>query len=843
MTRPSPFPTRPAGALAGAAFVLAAATAAPALAQTCAPQWLPGDPRPVPAGTVVATTTWDPDGAGPLTSRLVAGGLFAVGTETQVRVATWDGTTWTRLGAPLGSVRALAVHAGSLYAATYSGLNGADVELWNGTAWQVVGHVASGAIEALVSYGGTLVAAGSFPSISGVTASRIARWSGTSWSAFGSGITGDVRALASFDGALWAGGTITGAGGVAAGNLARWNGSAWTAVPMFNGEVRALAPYSTAAVGSGSLHIGGAFTAFTIGTQQTGATRVARYTPSGPTWSAIGAGVPGTRCVAMMALPFGAFGLELIAVVEDPGSAQRVWRFASNAWTALGPIEDAGTARQPRCLSLYQGRYTIGVEGSDAAAVRAWDGAQWRGAAGQGIASAVHALLPLGNGENVIGGAFRTISGVAVNGIARGTANAWTPLGTGVDGGGGVLALARAANGDVFAGGDFTTAGGGAAMNVARWNGSSWAPLGGGVDGIVRALLVLPNGDLIAGGDFQIASGGAAAHVARWNGSTWSAVGGGCFGSVRALALLADGGLVAGGDFAFAGTVAANRIARLVAGAWQPLGSGCNDAVLALATTFDGDLVAAGRFTAAGGVTGRVQRWRNGAWSPLPAPVIVGDVRALAVHPSGELFLGGDEFRFTIAPQVVLAVPLARIATSGVAAPMEVSGGAVRAVAAPADVLVGGAFTRAGTAVSTHFARLHASCPATAVAYGNACAGTAGTLALTVPQAPWVGGAFRLRAAPFAATSLGVLAFGAAPAAVPLPAVLGAALPGCTLHVAADLTDVVAPQQGVATWIGSVPASPALVGYALRAQMLQFELTPALAVSSSNAMTLVVGTL
>jgi hypothetical protein len=53
---------------------------------------------PSPIGAVYAMQSWDPDGAGPLPSVLVAGGSFTVGHETSVQVATHDGTVWQRLG-------------------------------------------------------------------------------------------------------------------------------------------------------------------------------------------------------------------------------------------------------------------------------------------------------------------------------------------------------------------------------------------------------------------------------------------------------------------------------------------------------------------------------------------------------------------------------------------------------------------------------------------------------------------------------------------------------------------------------------------------------------------------
>ena len=106
--------------------------------------------------------------------------------------------------------------------------------------------------------------------------------------------------------------------------------------------------------------------------------------------------------------------------------------------------------------------------------------------------SRVHAVDADG-GDLVVGGSFPTISGVAVNHIARGGPGNWQPLGTGVESTGAVFAVARTGNGDVVAGGTFATAGGIAAANIARWNGNAWTPLGAGLNGTVQAIRVLAN--------------------------------------------------------------------------------------------------------------------------------------------------------------------------------------------------------------------------------------------------------------------------------------------------------------------------------------------------------------
>ncbi|MEO6595737.1 MAG: hypothetical protein ABIP94_13380, partial [Planctomycetota bacterium] len=133
-------------------------------------------------------------------------------------------------------------------------------------------------------------------------------------------------------------------------------------------------------------------------------------------------------------------------------------------------------------------------------------------------------------------------------------------LGGGVNGN--VYALLPLPNGQLVVGGLFTLAGGAPAGNVALWNGTTWSAMAGGANAVVYALAPLPNGDIVAAGAFtQIGALAGATYVARWNGVTWSVMntfGGWPFSyAVRTLAVEADGNLLAGGTiFTSNGSVA-----------------------------------------------------------------------------------------------------------------------------------------------------------------------------------------------------------------------------------------------------------------------------------------------
>ena len=123
--------------------------------------------------------------------------------------------------------------------------------------------------------------------------------------------------------------------------------------------------------------------------------------------------------------------------------------------------------------------------------------------------------LTVYNGELIAGGNFFTAGGKEANAIARWDGTRWSPLGSGMSGGG-VSALTMY-NGELIAGGGFTTAGGSPASRIARLDGG-WSPLGSGMGGDYPYVYALTeyNGELIAGGNFITAGEHVSAYWARW---------------------------------------------------------------------------------------------------------------------------------------------------------------------------------------------------------------------------------------------------------------------------------------------------------------------------------------
>ena len=292
-------------------------------------------------GTVNALAAFD-DGSGPA---LYAGGVFTrSGSTTVARIAKWNGTAWSAVGSGVNNaVNALCVYDDGTGAALYVGgafttVNGSVVASriarWNGTTWSAVGAPApgdapgvDGPVTALAVFddgtGQSLYLGGLFSTAdASVIASNIVEWDGAAWTALGTGTNGQVWSLTEFDidfsgptpPVLTAGGDFITAGGVTVNRIATWNGAAWSALGSgANSSVRALAQLdkgTDAALGAGGdfTEIGGIAAnrfAYWTGTQwePTGAglsctVSAITQTGTGPDWIAIAGGsFSGDFCV------------------------------------------------------------------------------------------------------------------------------------------------------------------------------------------------------------------------------------------------------------------------------------------------------------------------------------------------------------------------------------------------------------------------------------------------------------------------------------------------------------------------------------------------------------------
>lgn len=572
-------------------------------------------------------------------------GELVIGVETSGApgVYRWDGAGWVPLGGANASVQgpvyALRVLAnGDLLAAgnftTVDGMTVNRIARWNGSAWSALGAGLPGVVNSVTELAtGEIVAGGTFASLG-----NVASWNGSTWVRVGAGLNGGTNTVNSVvtlsNGRVAAAGTFTFSGPTPVPGVAQWDGVAWA--PM--GSIQ-----TTNGVVLEATSNGGAFiTGNGLGLRHWDGVTWTQVTPS-----------PGGAIWALHSLADGSLlvGGGFSTITLNPGVLQvnNVARWRDSEWTGFG---GGLTGPVDSIVPLSSGEVIVAGEfdaagGRRMARLARWSGSEWTRIGSGSIAGDVYAARVLSNGDLIIGGTFSSVDGLAANRIARWNGVEWSALGAGFDNS--VGELLELPNGDLIAAGSFTQSGGTPMRRIARWNGSEWLPFGTGLDSTVRALAVRPNGDVVAGGDFATAGGIQARFLARWDGSQWFPFENGPNNSVQALQLLPNGDLVAGGGFARAGGVIVNQIARWDGTTWSPMGSGLSGTgagVTSLLLRPNGDLLAGGGFSLSGTATVRcIARWNGAVWVPA-APNMsfpgIPVVYTLANSIDGDLLIGGD---------------------------------------------------------------------------------------------------------------------------------------------------------------------------------------------------------
>jgi hypothetical protein len=331
-----------------------------------------------PAGSstngAIEAMAWMPNGD------LVVGGTFnRIGGVTCVRIARFNGVTWSPLG---------------------SGVN------------------VTGVVHALlVLPNGDLIAGGSFTQVGGISAVSVARWNGTSWSALGSGVNGEALALARLpNGDLVVGGTFSSASGVSTpDHVARWNGTSWSA---FGATAIGTAVNALAVLPSGELVAGSANTSLLA---------VRRW--DGAAWQPFGTGFNSASVNALQVMPNG----DLVATGSfqtlngQPYFLNGIARW-NGAWQALDtgltfpPGSGSGGGRALALLPTGElvvgGRFT-GAGGVACNGIARWNGTAWS-TLGSGVdaGAAINALRMAPDGLLVAGGTFTAVDGVGSKSLA-----------------------------------------------------------------------------------------------------------------------------------------------------------------------------------------------------------------------------------------------------------------------------------------------------------------------------------------------------------------------------------------------------------------------------------------
>lgn len=587
------------------------------------------------------------------------------------------------------------------------------------------------------------------------TASSVARWDGRAWTVPGQGVPGTVHALAAApNGRMYAGGDLWDgqfAEPDVRGRVACWNGTAWLPIGTArnnNGyEVGAGMPgvvHALTVLPNGTLYAAGRGEGSNNYLAGDTANTVARW--DGHTWHYCGpAGYSYATIYALTTTPAG--HLYAAGQLEDSvGARPRLLRWNGRAWQRLGRAQPAAATNAVQALAVtptgevYAGgqfaTYPPGRHYLAHWAAARWDYLPAPGA--QGLTDDVLALAATPNGAVYVGGSFERAGHLVAGGLARWSGHAWQRLPMGCPTDTCLLpsasALAWTTDGQLYA---FLShrAPGLPVDGLARWDGRAWHGLGSGLQAKVGStsppgvwtLAAGPARSLYVAGDFAGAGGRPSAQVAKWTGTAWESLGAGLPGSyaINALAVAPNGDLYAGGGISLdAGKTALPMVARWDGRVWRRVGgfdytdSPCQGAgnggqVLALAVTPTGQLYVGGIFSAVDGVPAHnLARWDGTTWQAVGALDLGCQVHALALAPNGDLYVGG-EFE---GGRSVRARNLARWDGRAWHAVGPGFNGPVLALACAAGnrLVVGGSFTAFGNngAAASHFAVLDpAACP------------------------------------------------------------------------------------------------------------------------------------
>ncbi len=582
--------------------------------------------------------------------KLVLGGDFTFAGSVYTNfIISWDDSVWSCLGSGMnGTVLTLTEYAGALIAGgdffEAGGIAASRLASWDGSSWSALGSGVDHRVLALNVYDGWLIAGGEFENAGGAGARHLARWDGTHWepllndSTGVDGVNGLVNALVVYGGELVAAGWFDEAGGVPCNGVARWNGTSWR--PLGTGvntkQAQSLGVYGDELIVGGQFGFAGGVPVNAIASWD------------GQNWHAMGSGVGGTTIPLVGS--FGLFQGELIVGGIFPTAGDipvySIARWDGLAWHPLGsgfhflpwhpPVTEVSS------LAVFHDRLYAGglffiADDFRVNDVAAWDGNAWAPLdPGLGVFGEIRGLAISGS-DLIAGGAFLHAGSRPANHIARLTARHWEPLGAGTDGD---VRSVLVRNGSILAGGEFLHAGGIATEHVASWDGTQWQPMGAGLDGTVASLCTYRD-TVIAGGSFTGSGTTTLNGVARWDGSQWQALGGGMSGPVACVYVSRDT-LYAGGDFEFADGVPARYLAFWTGSAWKEFEGGTNGPVMGLGS-YGGNLVIGGRFWNAGTVAATGVALWDGGWHALGEGLDLAAFTFLEYQHS--LYVGGEFHR------------------------------------------------------------------------------------------------------------------------------------------------------------------------------------------------------
>ncbi len=507
-----------------------------------------------------------------------AGGSFTnAGGQSVQGLARWDGASWSDVGGSVnGSVNTLLFNGADLYAGGKFSLAGAvnatNIARWNGSSWSALGSGTSDSVTAIGVVGTAVYVGGSFTSAGAVSARGIAKWDGAVWSALGSGMNDIVRHIVVQGTNLYVGGNFTQADNLIVNHVARWDGNSWSGLGP-PGTINGLSFFSRAvAAGGGNVFAGGFFT----GAGQARASRIARW--DGTNWSSLGGGIKGTNegnGTVISAIAVSGRNVYVGGIFTNDGGvgANSIAHWNGASWSALGAgIPGSVQAIAVRGNDVFAGgNFAMELAGGPALDVARWDGARWSALPGASFAGTSNSFfvnaIAVHSNDVYVGGSFfaGNSSGQRSTNIVRNDGTDWMPLGSGVNSN--VNAIVVSAS-DVYVGGRFTDASGVSANRIAKWDGNNWSALGAGVSTVTVLAIAVAGSNVYVGGGFTNAGGLPVNRLAKWDRGSWSGLGSGL--SMLPGSPSAAGLAVSGDDLYMAGTfIGAGQKASLYFARWN----------------------------------------------------------------------------------------------------------------------------------------------------------------------------------------------------------------------------------------------------------------------------------
>jgi uncharacterized delta-60 repeat protein len=347
---------------------------------------------------------------------------------------------------------------------------------------------------------------------------------------------------------------------------------------------------------------------------------------------------------------------------------------------------------------------------------------------GTGANSTINTIVIQPDGKILIGGAFTSYNGTAINRVARlnanGTIDATFTVGTGAANI--VYSLALQPDGKIIVGGAFTTFNGVTINRIVRLNADGTADTGftpgTGASNNVYSIIVQPDNNIIIAGAFTTYNGTSRARIARLNAdgtleSTFNP-GTGANNIVYSAGLQADGKIIIAGNFTTVNGGTKTRVARLtntgsVDASYNP-GTGFDATVSACAIQADTMAVLGGAFITYNGITSlRLSRLNQNAGLDVILPMTGANdiISAAALQPDQKTLIGGS----FIAYNGVIKNRIARVNTDGSIDATFNSGtganGTVNTISVQADgkIIMGGAFTTQNGTSRPRIARVSSS--------------------------------------------------------------------------------------------------------------------------------------